>query len=90
MSNFFPGTSSFSVVLFPEAPSITGLEHIPHQVRCITTPMLYHYATAVVDILLIKNIIDTQIHFRYIFSYLITKEDEDEYLITEKDKKPQL
>ena len=75
-ATFSQEPARLGVVLFPEAPSITGLEHIPHQVRCITTPMLYHYATAVVDILLIKNIIDTQIHFRYIFSYLITEEDE--------------
>ena len=37
----FPGTNSYSVVLFIEAPSITGLEHLPHQVSCITTHMLY-------------------------------------------------
>ena len=35
------------VVLFPEARNITGLEQLSHQIRRITAPMLYHYATVV-------------------------------------------
>ena len=45
----FPRNQLVSVISFPEAPSITGLEHLSHQVIFITTPMLHLYATAVVD-----------------------------------------
>ena len=59
MNNFFAGTSSHSVVLFPEAPSITWLswlEHVTHHVRNIATPTHYHDATAVVHLkILIYN-----------------------------------
>ena len=43
----FPDSSLDRVVLFPGAISTLRLEHVPHKVRCITTMMLYHYATAV-------------------------------------------
>ena len=46
------------VILFTaEATSIQRLEHVSNKVRCITTPMLYHYATpaAVHRIIKINN-----------------------------------
>ena len=46
-----------SVILFTEAISIIGLEHLLHQVRRITIPMLYHYATAEVEVFIKINTI---------------------------------